>query len=127
MEKRELVIIGAGPAGLTASIYAKRAGLDFIILEDNKSFQGFIYQDQFSRRFVFNYFNDEINKWEIQGIEKFKPNNGKVEYVWQQDDPNVLYTTSDCSCECKLMNESSSVKYGTLEMPTEALSPDQLT
>ena len=30
----DLVIIGAGPAGLTASIYAKRAGFDFIVLED---------------------------------------------------------------------------------------------
>jgi thioredoxin reductase (NADPH) len=33
MEKRELVIIGAGPAGLTAGIYGRRAGLDTLILE----------------------------------------------------------------------------------------------
>lgn len=33
MEKRELVIIGAGPAGLTAAIYGRRAGLDVLILE----------------------------------------------------------------------------------------------
>ncbi len=33
MEKRELVILGAGPAGLTAAIYAKRAGLDTLLLE----------------------------------------------------------------------------------------------
>ena len=30
----DLVIIGCGPAGLTASIYAKRAGLDFVVLKD---------------------------------------------------------------------------------------------
>ena len=33
MEKRELVIIGAGPAGLTSAIYGRRAGLDTLILE----------------------------------------------------------------------------------------------
>lgn len=31
----ELIIIGAGPAGLAAGIYAKRAGLEAIILEQN--------------------------------------------------------------------------------------------
>lgn len=33
MEKKELVIIGAGPAGLTAAIYGRRAGLDVLLLE----------------------------------------------------------------------------------------------
>ena len=33
MEKHELVIIGAGPAGLSAAIYGKRAGLDVLVLE----------------------------------------------------------------------------------------------
>lgn len=33
MEKRELVVIGAGPAGLTASIYGRRSGLDVLVLE----------------------------------------------------------------------------------------------
>ena len=33
MEKRELVIIGGGPAGMTAAIYGRRAGLDVLLLE----------------------------------------------------------------------------------------------
>jgi thioredoxin reductase (NADPH) len=33
MESRELVIIGAGPAGLAAAIYGRRAGLDTLVLE----------------------------------------------------------------------------------------------
>ena len=33
MERRELVIIGGGPAGMTAAVYARRAGLDVVLLE----------------------------------------------------------------------------------------------
>ena len=33
MEKHELVIIGAGPAGMSAAVYGKRAGLDVLVLE----------------------------------------------------------------------------------------------
>lgn len=36
MEKRELVIIGAGPAGLTAAVYGKRSGLDTLVLEKSR-------------------------------------------------------------------------------------------
>ena len=33
MEKHELVIIGAGPAGMSAAVYGRRAGLDVLLLE----------------------------------------------------------------------------------------------
>lgn len=36
MEERELVIIGGGPAGLAAAVYAKRAGMDALVLEKGK-------------------------------------------------------------------------------------------
>ena len=37
MENRQVVIIGAGPAGLTAAIYARRSGLDTLVLEKGMS------------------------------------------------------------------------------------------
>jgi len=37
---RDLVIVGSGPAGLTAAIYAKRAGLDAVVLESAPSSGG---------------------------------------------------------------------------------------
>lgn len=37
MENRQVVIIGAGPAGLTSAIYARRSGLDTLVLEKGMS------------------------------------------------------------------------------------------
>ena len=37
MEKRSVVIIGCGIAGMTAGIYLKRAGIDTLIISDNAS------------------------------------------------------------------------------------------
>ncbi len=35
MEKKELIILGSGPAGLSAAIYARRAELDVLVIERN--------------------------------------------------------------------------------------------
>lgn len=34
----DVLIIGSGPAGMTAAIYAKRANLNVLIAEKNKTF-----------------------------------------------------------------------------------------
>jgi thioredoxin reductase (NADPH) len=37
VENRQLVIIGSGPAGITAAIYGRRAGIDVLLLEEGLS------------------------------------------------------------------------------------------
>ena len=64
---KDLIIIGAGPAGLTAGIYGVRAGLDLIIIE--KFSPGGQVMNTYE---VENYpgFKDPIEGWQlIQGME----------------------------------------------------------
>ena len=35
--KKDLIVIGAGPCGATAAIYAKRAGLDVLVIDSGAS------------------------------------------------------------------------------------------
>ena len=89
-----------------------------IRIEDNKSFQGFIYQAQYTRRFVFNYFNEENNRWETNVIEKFEPNNGKNEYVVNNDPFAVYYSPIEVS---------DNVNDGIIiSSQPDMLSPDQM-
>ena len=37
MEKYDVIIVGGGPAGITSAIYALRAGLNVLVLDDNNS------------------------------------------------------------------------------------------
>ena len=41
---QDLVIIGAGPAGISASLYAKRANLDVLVLHNKNSTIGEAYK-----------------------------------------------------------------------------------
>jgi thioredoxin reductase/bacterioferritin-associated ferredoxin len=43
-EKRELLVIGAGPAGLAAAIEARRYGLDTLVVDERHSLGGQIYK-----------------------------------------------------------------------------------
>ena len=41
MRKVKCVIVGAGPAGMTAAIYLKRAGIDFILMDKSALVESF--------------------------------------------------------------------------------------
>ena len=42
IKKKDLIILGGGPAGLTAGIYATRANLDTILLENGLKYNRFL-------------------------------------------------------------------------------------
>ena len=42
---RELIIVGAGPAGLSAAITASRYGLDVLVLDEQPGVGGQIYRN----------------------------------------------------------------------------------
>lgn len=60
--RTDLLIIGAGPGGLGAALYARRAGLDFVIVEENMAGGQIINTD-----LVENYpgFKDSVSGFEL--------------------------------------------------------------
>lgn len=88
----DLIIIGAGPAGLTASIYASRAGLDFVVIDKNYVAGGQIMNtyeienypgldllsgmelsskfSEHAQRFGMEMINEEVEKLEVDGDHK---------------------------------------------------------
>lgn len=84
-QKHKYVIIGAGPAGLQMAYFLKKAGLDYLILEQNKSVGSFFEKNPVHRQLI------SINK----KYNFFK----EVEYGWRHDwnsllsdDPNLRFT-----------------------------------
>ena len=46
MKRHELIVIGAGPAGLSAAIEAKKNGMDVIVFDENQMLMENIYMIQ---------------------------------------------------------------------------------
>ena len=86
MEVKDLIIIGAGPSGVSAAIYAKRANLDFIIFEkfaiggqvindfEIENYPGFnkIFGSDLAINFMnnLNALNVEVKYEEVVSLEK---------------------------------------------------------
>ncbi len=58
--KHELVIIGAGPAGLAAALEAEKAGIDDILLIERDEYLGGILQQCIHNGFGLDYFGEEL-------------------------------------------------------------------
>ena len=59
----DLIIIGAGPAGLSAAIYASRAELDYILIEEN-----FVNGGQIGDTISFRDNGDCTGTWDPEGM-----------------------------------------------------------
>lgn len=96
MKKKKLVIIGAGPGGISAAIAAARAGVDVTVLDENKSPGGQIYR-QYEEGYKIGEHN-KIGKDYLKGkklIDEFFKSDDKIEYlnetlVWGIFDDNEI-------------------------------------
>ena len=50
MKRHELIVIGAGPAGLSAAIEAKKNGMDVIVFDENQRPGGQLFKRSEERR-----------------------------------------------------------------------------
>ncbi len=119
---RDLVIIGAGPAGLSASVYAKRAGLDALLVDYSPVYGGQVL----STYEVDNY----LGLPGVSGIElgeKFsehavKAGIDKLEAVVNAIDKKengYIVRTSEGDVEAKTIIVATGAKHALLNVPGE--------
>lgn len=61
--EREVVIIGAGPAGLSAAIEAKKAGCEVLVIDENKKAGGQLYKQ------IHKFFGSSVHHAGMRGFE----------------------------------------------------------
>lgn len=119
---KDLIIIGAGPAGLSAAVYAKRAGLDAVMIDESSVFGGQIL----STYEVDNY----LGFSGISGIElgeKFSEHVKKADietmatYVKDvvKNDSGYVVVTGNGDIESKTVILATGAKHALLNVPGE--------
>ncbi len=119
---RELVIIGAGPAGLSAALYGARAGLDLLVLESN-----FMAGGQVLNTYeVDNYLGmPKVNGFDM-GMQ-FKAHaeslgveikSCSVEKIEQKNDIYTVYTSEE-AIDCKAVLLATGAVSRKLDIPGE--------
>lgn len=134
----DLIIIGSGPAGLSAAVYAKRAGLDAIILEQSPVSGGQVLNTYE----VDNYlgmpgingfdmgmrFREHADKLGCQFVETTVDAFSKIEKkekielkaAVQESKPMYMVHTEDGDYETRTIIVASGASYAKLEIPGEA-------
>lgn len=124
MKDAQLIIVGAGPAGLTAALYAARSGLDALVLERLSPGGQVLLTDR-----VENYpgFPDGITGYELvekfaQQVRKFsvKEENGEVDsLVREQDGTITLNLAGGRSLSADAVIVATGARYRRLGVPGE--------
>ncbi|MGM0421315.1 MAG: NAD(P)/FAD-dependent oxidoreductase, partial [Bacillota bacterium] len=63
MNERELVVVGAGPAGLSAAIEAARAGVDVLLIDENRKAGGQLFKQ------IHKFFGSSAHRSGVRGID----------------------------------------------------------
>ena len=120
----DLVIIGSGPAGLSAAVYAARAGLSFIVLEANYTSGGQVL----NTHEVDNY----LGFWSIDGFEmgmKFREHAEKMgaEFVNKKVCAinNIEETEKEIVCEDGTVLHTKNIIVATGAVPSRLNVPGE--
>lgn len=91
----DVIIIGSGPAGISASLYTKRANLDTLIISNNKS--ALLKTDKIENYYGFNDIIDgpELSRRGIDGAKRLGVDFVDGEVVSLGYDDNFIVTATD--------------------------------
>ncbi|UCD92012.1 MAG: NAD(P)/FAD-dependent oxidoreductase [Methanobacteriota archaeon] len=119
---RDVVIVGAGPAGISASVYLQRIGLKPLVLERNETgglllnanlvenYPGF--PEGIGGRELVDIFKDQLNHWNVE-VEKCEVK--KVAYA----NGHFKLTTSEDEIESRVVILATGTKPKAAEIPGE--------
>lgn len=120
----DLIIIGAGPAGLSAAVYGRRAGLDLLIIEQTPMGGGQVV-DTYE---VDNYLGmPGINGFDL--AQKFRGHadglgtvfqSGRVTAIRDEGDFKVVETAEGASYEARTLILAGGAEHAKLGVPGEA-------
>ncbi len=120
----DLIIIGSGPAGLSAAVYGKRAGLDLLVIDQNPMAGGQVLNtyevDNYLGLPGMNGFDMGMKfkeHAEAMGAE-FKK--ATVTAIHVQDGKKVVETADGTSYEAKALILAAGAKHAQLNVPGEA-------
>lgn len=120
----DLIIIGAGPAGLSAAVYGRRAGLDLMVIEQTPMGGGQVV-DTYE---VDNYLGmPGVNGFDL--AQKFRSHadglgaifrNGRVTAVRNEGDLKIVETADGASYEARTLILAGGAEHAKLGVPGEA-------